>query len=129
MEILLYQLEKMVHRGNQHLKRFARTERAKRVKHDGKTTRVLLLRLQLESYIILYLACVDSLLDSDCTIIIGLCTIFHPSHQGLLITIPLIVKIWDIAMEIEATPSRVDFRDVTDREAVGAELCRTRRFS
>ena len=85
MEILLYQLEKMVHRGNQHLKRFARTERAKRVKHDGKTTRVLLLRLQLESYIIItILACVDSLLDSDCTIIIGLCTIFHPSHPRVV---------------------------------------------
>ena len=41
----------------------------------------------------------------------------------------MIVKIWDIALEIEATPSSVDFRDVTDREAVGAELCRTRRFS
>ena len=37
-----------------HLKRFARTERAKRVKHDDETTRVLLLRLQLESCIILY---------------------------------------------------------------------------
>ena len=85
MEILLYQLEKMVHRGNQHLKRFARTERAKRVKHDGKTTRVLLLRLQLESYIIYYRVLIPFLIpfvrSSSASVRFSI-----PLIQGLLIT-------------------------------------------
>ena len=82
MEILLYcTSRKRWYIAEINLKRFARSVRAKRVKHDGKTTRVLLLRLQLESYIkFAILPCVDSLLDSVCTIIIGLYD--FPSHSS-----------------------------------------------